>query len=90
MEIETRYQRLFWLSKQVPAWRKPQGLRHDVPEALFVAVVALLAGAQHCEGIARFGRSYLGWLRQILTLANGVPSHDFFLRHFASIKPEQF
>jgi predicted transposase YbfD/YdcC len=90
MEIEAGYQRLFWLSKQIPDWRKPQGSRHDVPEALFVAVVALLAGAQDCEGIARFGRSHLGWLRQVLTLANGIPSHDFFLRLFAAIKPEQF
>ena len=55
-----------------------------------IAVIAALCGIDNFEGIATFARVKLEWLRTLLPLPNGAPSHDTFSRVFARIKPEQF
>jgi len=37
-----------------------------------------------------FGKSKENWLRRLLSLPNGIPSHDTFGRVFARLDPEQF
>ena len=64
--------------------------RHDLVEVMFVALVATLCGAEDCTDMALFARSKLGFLRQIVKLEAGPPSHDTFSRVFRLLAPEPF
>jgi predicted transposase YbfD/YdcC len=64
--------------------------RHDLLEVLFIALAALLCGAQSCADMADFGQSKEGLLRLILRLDYGIPSHDTFSRVFRLLKPQAF
>jgi predicted transposase YbfD/YdcC len=64
--------------------------RHDLMELMFVALAAVLCGAEDCTDMALFARSKLSCLRQVLKLEHGPPSHDTFSRVFRLIAPEPF
>lgn len=64
--------------------------RHDLLEVMFVALAATLCGAETCSDMALFARSKLAWLRQIVSLPHGAPSHDTFSRIFRLVEPEPF
>lgn len=63
--------------------------QHDLTEILFVAVSAILCGAKTCMEIAQFGVSKLDLLREVITLENGIPSHDTFSRVFRLLDPAE-
>jgi hypothetical protein len=50
--------------------------RHLLSDILTLAVLAVVAGAEGWEDIEEFGRSKHQWLKQYLSLPNGIPSHD--------------
>ncbi len=52
--------------------------QHDLLEVLFVALAALLCGAEGAADMERFGHAKEGVLRSFLRLEHGVPSHDTF------------
>jgi predicted transposase YbfD/YdcC len=64
--------------------------RHDFLEVIFVALAAVLCGAEDCTDMALFARAKLDLLRQVLKLEHGAPSHDTFSRVFRLIAPEPF
>lgn len=64
--------------------------RHDLLELMFVALAAVLCGAEDCTDMALFARAKLSCLRQVLKLDHGPPSHDTFSRVFRLIEPEPF
>lgn len=64
--------------------------RHDFLEVLFVALAAVLCGAEDCTDMALFARSKLLLLREVMRLEHGPPSHDTFSRVFRLIDPEAF
>jgi predicted transposase YbfD/YdcC len=64
--------------------------RHDLLEVLFIALAAMLCGAESCLDMADFGRSKEGLLRLLLRLEHGIPSHDTFSRVFRLLKPQAF
>ncbi len=64
--------------------------RHDLLELMFVALAALLCGAEDCTDMALFAQSKLAFLRQVVKLEHGPPSHDTFSRVFRLIDPEPF
>lgn len=70
-----------------PRSRSPE---HLLSELLVVAIAAILSGADSWVGIATWGEAKIEWLRQYLTLANGVPSHDTFGRVFAMLDAKHF
>lgn len=55
---------------------------HALPEVLTVAICGVLVGADTFEEIELWAKEKLPWLRQYLSLPNGVPSHDTFARIF--------
>lgn len=63
---------------------------HDLTEIVFIALAAVLCGAEGCTDMADFGRAKEGLLRRMLPLARGVPSHDTFSRMFRILNPEAF
>lgn len=64
--------------------------RHDLLEVIFVALAAVLCGAEDCTDMATFARAKLGLLRQVVKLEAGAPSHDTFSRVFRLLAPEPF
>lgn len=64
--------------------------RHDLLEVLFIALAAMLCGAESCSDMADFGQSKEGLLRLFLRLEHGIPSHDTFSRVFRLLKPQGF
>ena len=63
---------------------------HDFHELLFIALCSVLCGGQGAVDMALFATSKEPFLRGVLTLANGVPSHDTFSRLFRQLDPGQF
>jgi len=64
--------------------------RHELLEVLFIALAAVLCGAESCADMADFGQSKEGLLRLVLGLEHGIPSHDTFSRVFRLLEPEAF
>lgn len=64
--------------------------RHNLLELLFVALAAVLCGAESCADMADFGEAKEDVLREVLRLEHGVPSHDTFSRVFRLLDPEAF
>jgi predicted transposase YbfD/YdcC len=64
--------------------------RHDFLEVIFIALAAVLCGAEDCTDMAIFARAKLELLKQVLKLAHGPPSHDTFSRVFRLMAPEPF
>jgi len=64
--------------------------QHVFVEVLFIALAAILCGAEGPSDMERFGRSKESLLRQILRLEHGVPSHDSFGRVFQALDPRGF
>ena len=67
-----------------------QNARHDFCEMLFIAFAAMLCGAKNCSDIGRFAQEKEEMLRQVLTLAHGIPSHDTFSALFRKLVPATF
>ncbi len=63
---------------------------HDLTELLFIALLATLCGAKSCCEIALFGKTKEALLATVLTLKNGVPSHDTYSRVFRMLDPQEF
>src|SRR3979409_1817883 len=62
--------------------------RHDLREILFIALAAMLCGAESCVEIAQFGIEKTDLLRSILELKHGTPSHDTFSRVLRVLDPD--
>jgi predicted transposase YbfD/YdcC len=69
---------------------RAENARHALSEILFIALAAVICGAESCADMALFGRAKERFLRQFLELAHGVPSHDTFSRVFRALDPEAF
>src|SRR3954454_23125575 len=63
---------------------------HSLLDIIAIALCATIAGADSWPEVERFGRAKRDWLRRILALPNGIPSHDTFLRVFSRIDPTGF
>jgi len=64
--------------------------RHKLIDILTIAILAVICGADSWVGMESFGQAKQTWLKRILELPNGIPSHDTFARVFARLNPEQF
>jgi len=69
---------------------RARNARHDLLELVFVALAAVLCGAEDCVDMAAFARAKLDFLRQVVKLEHGPPSHDTFSRVFRRLAPEPF
>jgi predicted transposase YbfD/YdcC len=64
--------------------------RHQLFDVIFIALCATLAGAKTCFQIAEFAKAKEEFLRPLLALEHGVPSHDTFSRIFRILDPRAF
>ena len=70
--------------------RREQGRIHRLDEIVFIATCAVLCGADNWVQIADYAHSKLDWLKTVLALPGGVPSHDTFRRVFCLLDPLAF
>ena len=63
--------------------------RHRLIDILTIAILAVICGADSWVGMESFGQAKFKWLKRLLELPNGIPSHDTFARVFARLNPEQ-
>jgi hypothetical protein len=63
---------------------------HNLLDIIFIAVCAVVSGANDCVAMAKFGNSKRAWLEKFLDLPHGTPSHDTFTRVFAALDGKAF
>ncbi|GAC1621446.1 MAG: ISAs1-like element ISEc5 family transposase [Ktedonobacteraceae bacterium] len=64
--------------------------RHTLLDIFIIAICGTICGAEGWGVIEEFGKEKEAWLKTILELPNGIPSHDTFGRVFARIDPVKF
>jgi predicted transposase YbfD/YdcC len=64
--------------------------KHLLVDVLFIALAAVICGADGFAEMEDFGQARVEWFREYLKLPNGIPSHDTFARVFARLNPEAF
>ncbi len=63
-------------------------IRHTLVDIVLLIFFARLSGAEYWEDIEDFGKCYEHNLRSVLSLENGIPSHDTMQRVFATLNPD--
>lgn len=64
--------------------------RHKLLDIIVIAICGMICGAQGWVEIEEFGKEKEEWLKSILDLPHGIPSHDTFGRVFARLDPVKF
>lgn len=64
--------------------------RHKFIDILVIGICTVICGGDDYGSMEAFGKAKEEWLRTILELPNGIPSHDTFWRVFSALDAEQF
>jgi predicted transposase YbfD/YdcC len=75
---------------QIPDPRIDRRKLHLLDDILLLTLLAVICGAESYEAIELFGKSKSDFLKQILQLPNGIPSHDTLERVFKRIDSNAF
>lgn len=70
--------------------RREHGRLHNLWDIIGLTICAMICGCDEVLEIQNYGRSKLEFLRTILDLENGIPSHDTIGRVFAMLDPQAF
>lgn len=62
---------------------------HKLIDILFITIAAVICGAEDWNDIEFYGQEKEEWLKTILELPCGIPSHDTFNRVFSLIVPAE-
>lgn len=74
----------------IPDPRINRNKKHNLADIIVLSVLAVLCGAESYDSIEEFGKARIDFLKKILYLPNGIPSHDTINRVFSMIKPGTF
>lgn len=74
----------------VPDPRTGNNKKHNLLEVLILSILAVLCGAESWYEMEEFGKEKEDFLRQLLPLENGIPSHDTINRVFMLIDAALF
>lgn len=70
--------------------RVDRGGNHDLVELVFMALTAVVCGAQGWVDVERFVKCKVEWFGKYISLEHGVPSHDTFGRVFSRLDTSEF
>jgi predicted transposase YbfD/YdcC len=70
--------------------RQTRNKKHPLIDILVIALCGIIAGCQSAVEIEAYGRAKEAWLKTILELPNGIPSHDTFSRVLQLLDPRKF
>src|SRR3954466_6107423 len=62
---------------------------HKLHDIIFITIAAVVCGCDEWNDIEEFGQIRYDWLKTILELPNGIPSHDTFNRVFSLLAPKE-
>ena len=85
--IQTSLHQVF---KRLPDPRIDRQKKHNLLDIIILSVLAVLSGAESYDSIVLFGKENFAFLKQILELKNGIPSHDTINRVFQALNPYLF
>jgi hypothetical protein len=74
----------------IPDPRSGNNKRHKLLDIIILSVIAVICGADSWYDIEEFGHSKKEFLQQLLSLENGIPTHDTFNRFFMVIDHKLF
>ncbi len=63
--------------------------RHELMDILLLSVLAVICGADSFVDIERFGKAKEAFLRKVMNLPNGIPSHDTIGNVLSMLDPKQ-
>ncbi len=63
---------------------------HRLIDVIVIAVCGVICGCDTWQEIETFGRRRRDWLKRLLALPHGIPSHDTFERIFDHLDPQVF
>ena len=66
------------LLAEIPEFRKGNAIKYSLRDVLFLAIFAILCGANTYTGMHTFSELHINELRKYLELPEGIPSHDVF------------
>ena len=87
---ERELQDLETIFAQVEDPRVERTKLHRLRDSIIIAICGVICGAEGWVDIEEFGKAKEAWFTELLTLPNGIPSHDTFGRVFAQLDPKQF
>ncbi|MCX6325030.1 MAG: ISAs1 family transposase [Bacteroidia bacterium] len=64
--------------------------KHNLADIIVLSILAVICGAESLDSIEEFGKARIDFLKKILYLPNGIPSHDTINRVFSILKPDKF
>lgn len=64
--------------------------KHKLIDIIVISVCAIISGCQTFVEIENYGNSKIDWLKSMLELPNGIPSHDTIGRVFSLINALEF
>jgi predicted transposase YbfD/YdcC len=70
--------------------RHTRNRKHLLVDIVVIAVCGILCGSDGPTAIHRWADNRRDWLKQFLSLANGIPSRDCIRRLLMALKPEAF
>jgi predicted transposase YbfD/YdcC len=65
-------------------------IRDSLDDILFIAIIGMVGGATSFETIHAFAQCRHAWLKTILKLPHGIPSHDTIYRVFCALDAKVF
>lgn len=71
-------------------FRQQHKIEHKLIDILVLSIISVICGATEYKEIEIFGKSKERFLKQFLTLQNGIPSHDTIERVIIAINPKEF
>jgi predicted transposase YbfD/YdcC len=74
----------------IPDPRTERRPRHALADLLFIALCSLLSGGESCVDMEEFALSREDWLRTMIPLEGGAPSHDTFTRVLSALDTHHF
>ena len=63
---------------------------HALTDILVIAICAVLCGAEGWDDMVEFSQAKQEWLKERLSLENGLPCADTYRRVFARLDPDAF
>jgi predicted transposase YbfD/YdcC len=70
--------------------RHTRNRKHLLVDIVVIAVCGMVCGCDGATAIHRWADNRADWLKQFLTLPNGIPSRDCLRRLLLALKPEAF
>lgn len=64
--------------------------KHYLIDIIILTILAVICGAESWDSIELFGKTKITFLRKILKLPNGIPSHDTINRVFSMLNSRRF